>query len=94
MGAAGSRTQVAGVVTGCKSSDEGIVCRRVCVSAKGEKVCAIGKRKGKRDACQDACACACDKVLGWWRGGECRRDCVAACDQPGRVVKSEFSGVM
>lgn len=74
-------------------------------NGEGKRVCAVGERDTKRAACFDACACACDSLLHvpfskgvakWWQGRErassCRRDCVPACDQPGRVSKSEFSG--
>lgn len=69
-----------------------------------KRACAVGDRRTKRAACVDACACACEEVLKvplaggvgkWWRGmqraEECRRDCVPACDQPGRVARSQFS---
>lgn len=81
------------------------VCVGVATSASlGRRVCAVGDRKSKRAACVDACACACSEVfhvpvakgLGkWWRANQlasnCRRDCVPACDQPGRVARSQFS---
>lgn len=82
------------------------VCVGVAGGSRGaaKRVCAVAERHGKRAACADACACACDRLLlvpfahgvgMWWRAREraagCRRDCVPACDQPGRVAKSEFS---
>lgn len=73
---------------------------------RGEPICVLAKRYSRTKACQGACNVACNELLvpkfsilnawSWFTGvmqrGHCLSMCIPACQQPGRVAKSQFEG--